>query len=827
MTEINKKPLFTDDNINDIFDKKMEVGAVIQFNLLQRLIEEFISRYQSMNDKINNLDKKISYVAMKAIQPKQINNNINNSAQNLDNTDNQNINSDSNQKIQNKESQFNDIIFNDNINFNDEFDPQFSFDDFENNNDLIITDNNNNSQTENKIKTQENNNNNKAKINEKTNVNNINQNTSNNIPNNTNVNNSSSSKNNNIIPTAYLNTIKTTDDNNNNVQSSPYKNNSLSRLEKLEIFIRNFTKKVQKIIVDQDNTIDYLKNKILIKEDNSKIIDDLQTKVKAINATLNDINIFELFKTENTDNSNQQNAEAIEENTNILKVLSKNFKSLEKRNKLQEEELIKLRQKFLEHAVETRNLSKTIENTENNFNNKIKNIVEKYNNELEEKLKLINENKKDIINLRNAVVDLEEGMKKRGVPIIQFDNSKINNEKLNNLILDSRNYINNSLADTEKYIKSLISKLNVDKIKKDLNDLTEKVNSKLITNDFNKLNNSVSQLEKKINDNNIKIENYKKDISLCNDTCTKTVNMIEYLSGQVIQSYQPDVERIQKEEIIKKNTGVDLSLYVGKKLFYEELTKVRNKIDKTFEIENENYKFMQHLEDRLKYFATENDLRNMERCFNNLIDEVKEEYSKKFMEKLEATKSFKYLEMQVKHLIENTSCTSREKENWLLAKKPINNYSCASCETYLGDVLKEKSVFVPWNKVPNRDEKKYRMGNGFSKMLQLINFDLMKSAEKLNSNLNVKVDEKKTSLPRIGSQLNIKHLNNPNMTFSLIQNNDVNEQKMNNSADFNDDLGNHFTGYNTIGKENYKARNDNKENDSPKVIKIVKKNMKK
>ena len=167
MTEINKKPLFTDDNINDIFDKKMEVGAVIQFNLLQRLIEEFISRYQSMNDKINNLDKKISYVAMKAIQPKQINNNINNSAQNLDNTDNQNINSDSNQKIQNKESQFNDLIFNDNINFNDEFDPQFSFDDFENNNDIIITDNNNNSQTENKIKTQENNNNNKAKINEK------------------------------------------------------------------------------------------------------------------------------------------------------------------------------------------------------------------------------------------------------------------------------------------------------------------------------------------------------------------------------------------------------------------------------------------------------------------------------------------------------------------------------------------------------------------------------------------------------------------------------------------------------------------------------------
>ena len=905
MAESNEKPLHNNNNISDIFDKKAEVGAVIQFNLLQQLIEEFIKRYQSMNDKINNLDKKISYVAMKAIHPNQITNNIFNSPQNLDNIDNQNVNLD---EIHNKEIPFNDLSFNDNININDEFDQHFNFHDLNNNDDILESDNNDindnnenndntennennennesnennenndnenndnennenyesndnndiNSQKENKESTSENNNTKEEKRSKKTDTKNINQNIPKTTKNfekitkntgnkqtskpNTKINNQKKqnknisnnnnpiNKTDNIISTTNLNTIKTTDENNKNfLLLSPSKDPSLSRLEKLEIFIRNFSKKVQKIIIDQDKTIDYLKKKILIKEDNSKIVNDLQSKVQAINATLNDINVYELFKTENTSNSNQQNTEAIEENSNILKVLSRNFKSLEKHNKLTEEELLKLRQKFLEHTADARNIPKSIENTENNFNNKINEVEEKFNSKLEDTLKLINDNKKDLSNLRNAVIDLEESTKKKksGVTIVQPPSPKVNNEKLNNLILDSRNYINSSLADTEKYIKSLINRLNVEKIKKDLDDLTEKVNSKLVTNDFNKLNNYVSELEKKINENNTKIENYKKDISLCNDTCTKTVNMIEYLSGQVIQSYQPDVERIQKEEIIKKNTGVDLSMYVGKKLFYEELTKVRNKIEKTLEIENENYKFMQHLEDRLKYFATENDLRNMEQCFQNLLDELKDENSKKYMEKSEATKTFKYLEIQVKHIIENIPVSSKEKDNWLLAKKPINSYICASCESYLGDALKEKNIFLPWNKIPNREEKKYRMGNGFSKMLQLVNFDLMKSAEKLNSNLSIKVDDKKMPLPRIGSQLSVKNLNNPNSTFSLLKNNEVNEQKLNNSADGNEDLGNHFSGNSSQERENYKSKNDSKESDSPKVVKIVKKSVKK
>ena len=62
MTDINDKGFLIDENINDIFERKIEVGAVIQFNLLQRLIEEFIKRQKSINDKVNNLEIKINEI---------------------------------------------------------------------------------------------------------------------------------------------------------------------------------------------------------------------------------------------------------------------------------------------------------------------------------------------------------------------------------------------------------------------------------------------------------------------------------------------------------------------------------------------------------------------------------------------------------------------------------------------------------------------------------------------------------------------------------------------------------------------------------------------
>ena len=49
-------------------------------------------------------------------------------------------------------------------------------------------------------------------------------------------------------------------------------------------------------------------------------------------------------------------------------------------------------------------------------------------------------------------------------------------------------------------------------------------------------------------------------------------------------------------------------------------------------------------------------------------------------------------------------------ENWLLAKKPIDGFACASCEAYIGE-LHDNNQYIPWNKYPIRDlnEKLYRV----------------------------------------------------------------------------------------------------------------------
>lgn len=48
-------------------------------------------------------------------------------------------------------------------------------------------------------------------------------------------------------------------------------------------------------------------------------------------------------------------------------------------------------------------------------------------------------------------------------------------------------------------------------------------------------------------------------------------------------------------------------------------------------------------------------------------------------------------------------------DNWLIAKKPIGGHSCASCESYIGD-LNDHNQYVPWNKMhPNQNERSYRV----------------------------------------------------------------------------------------------------------------------
>ena len=64
----------------------------------------------------------------------------------------------------------------------------------------------------------------------------------------------------------------------------------------------------------------------------------------------------------------------------------------------------------------------------------------------------------------------------------------------------------------------------------------------------------------------------------------------------------------------------------------------------------------------------------------------------------------------------------------------MGGHSCASCETYIGD-LNEKKDYVAWNKYPQRErDKNYRVGNGFSRMLNMLNLDIKNTFEGIKEN---------------------------------------------------------------------------------------------
>ena len=835
-----KDDAFLNDNINDIFDRKIEVGPILQFNLLQRLIEEFIKRQKEINDKVNNLETKI--IAISAV-PAGVNDEnilkyLEDSNINFEIEKDLSLNKDKKEKEKEKENEKNNES-NDNLINNNEIENNNFIGNNDNDNTDNIIENKNNKNTENKKSNKKNksNINNiksnnvkdlKEENNNDINNNNLNLNTNDNVNNNSNNNNEE---------------ITHIDTHNSNNQYRKL----VTRVDKLEVVLKELMKKIINSSVEQKVNLDQLKSDFASMKKNDNKIKGIEKNINKINQALKDYNILDYFKTENS-RDNQEN-----ENKNenyFTKIFGKKIDLIESKIKENEEEINKLKKGLTDSntAIEKykKNYNDFVLEINTNLNElKVKhnNDINKLKNNLNETIRQIKEELGNKYNqqdrkIKDAITELDENNNNiNSNNNANFVASKVNSEKLNNITIELKDYFNKSLSDTEKYLKSLINNLGLDNIRKDLINVHKDLNDKLTKADLDYIDTKLNEIDIRLGNDNLRIDVVKKDIDLCNDSCTKSVKMIEYLSGQVVQAYQPNES--QREEIMKKFNKINdiqLTNYINKEDFDKEVNSIYKKIEQTLEVEGENYKFIQHLDSKLKLFATQIELRTMEQSIMNLIEELQNEFSKKFMEKPEILKNIRILELQIKNIYENNGIPHKEGDNWLLAKRPMNNYLCASCESYLGD-LKNKNIFLPWNKIPPHENKKYRMGNGFSKMLQLVNMDLMKNAEKINNNLSIRIDDRKSNqelrqLPRISSQISIRHMNNSS-TFSPMSN-DNSEQRHNNSADGMDNLedinnnNNQDQNGNANNADNIERNlsvNEDKET-SPKLIRIVKKTKK-
>ena len=782
MSNIRNEKILLDDNIKDIFEQKIEVGAVIQFNLLQRIIEEFIKRQKYLNDKVNNLELLIN----PSIGP-----------------------------------------FNNTITEENKFEESKTNLEDKTNKEIIIKETENNSDNKNLIKD----NIDKPENQEK-----------------------------NLKQEKIKN-----EENNNNVEQNYKKglNNNQYRILSLIInkLEKNLNETIKKINTSNEKEPQNPKNEIndeSIKKQDEKI-EQLKNEINYINQKIKEMNTIQV---EFTNDNKEESEESKNKNAQIMKMLTKKIDLMESKSKKNDEDIVKLRKDLTELNA----LLSTDKNSYNEFSSEINknynkfivainkdfNALKTLMSEKDEKIKndLLNKLEKETTNINQMIDELKNNINNyiQNVIIDDILASSEFNEKLNNLKNDLRNKIKQNVSEVEKNIKSKINSLSIENMQKQIISIQEDLKEKLVKSDLDYIDLKFKDLENRFATQTLKLETLEKDINVCNDTCSKSVKMIEYLSGHVIQNDEPDNNPIIKKEEINKNMFTleekDLEFFVNKDELNQEVKKLNEKIEQILIVESENYKFIQYLQSRLKYFVNQKDFKILEQCLINMLEDLKTNIIRKYMEKTEILKSIKSLEIQLKNVQDSIPNMIKEGDNWLLARKPMNNYLCASCEAFIGD-LKNKNTFLPWNKIPPHDmNAKYRMGNGFSRMLELVNTDLIKNAEKVNDNFVIKLDEKKLNydniypLPRVGSQINLKKLNKKTNTF-YVNNNENIEKKLNNSMDGLDNdnentpLKNDLKGRNNVLRQNSigKYLNDfgavtlsyDRDFNSPQVLKIIRK----
>jgi len=110
------------------------------------------------------------------------------------------------------------------------------------------------------------------------------------------------------------------------------------------------------------------------------------------------------------------------------------------------------------------------------------------------------------------------------------------------------------------------------------------------------------------------------------------------------------------------------------------------------------------------------------------INEIVKGLTKQLADKNDTKKALKLLERQLKNLYDlfmskGGGHVHEHDDDAMFTKKPLGGMSCASCEKDIINLHGKKADFLPWNKMPYRDpsERIARVGQGFSKMLSMIN----------------------------------------------------------------------------------------------------------
>jgi len=505
-----------------------------------------------------------------------------------------------------------------------------------------------------------------------------------------------------------------------------------------EFLIINKSIKLNKNEVEElEKQFRALKNNI--SDINRKMLgynDDLE-KIKV---KVTDFDVFDLFKGGEGGDVDLDAAKILIKN--LENKIAKKFEIYDERNKKMDKDVYKMQEDVKNSlAIVDGMKTKTDRNAEllDELSQKYENKISEVDNtlsELDNKIEIINSKIKSKPDFSNIKKDFEKKLKdledKLNSKLDLFLNSNNNNdseekEKYNkekNEILAIIKELRKRIGELEKNTSVMFDQINADEIKKRIKKLETEIDKKAGKYEFQELTDKLRSLDEFVKDLNFKQDSLQQFTEKVRMDLAQIIKKIEFLSGE----YSKLTFNKSGQESDDGLSNVDLSKFLDLNTFNDNKRDVNSKFEKVRLGFEDLSREIEEILSKLSHTPTDKDFLEFQNIVKNLLDELKISSNKKYADKIETSKSIKFLETQIRTLHDAFYKKNEAGDNWLLAKKPINNYVCASCEANIRGELDKRTEFVPWNRYPQRDDKAYRIGHGFSRMLQMVNEDIIKNA---------------------------------------------------------------------------------------------------
>ena len=540
-------------------------------------------------------------------------------------------------------------------------------------------------------------------------------------------------------------------------------NKIIKKVNGSEICLNDLFEAVPLLQKDQDNNIDMFNNienellelqsKIfnLYEENNSikKKFDENEEKFKDIDLKMQDFNIIDILKA-NSGEGGDMNM--------TLGIISNLEKKINGKIKLLEEKISKIDSSSFKVEKESQNI-KNSQNLNKRQIEQLKKQIEEINSREEIINKTIEQNNEDIHDkldtktanlekyIKDSIDNLESSLDNKLVRIREGLNMKkgstrkvINNEELENMNLENKNALNNlkeAIIEINKKIKTFFNQNDLDQIKSDISALKSGMSNYTLIPDFRE----VKDISEENKTNIRKLREEFEDWQSTQTENSEIVNIkrkLESVSNKVHDIVENVINKKGDKNTYKPNEN-DKYKFIEYKLFDE----FKTHIAKEFNNINDNFinsrKLLDELIDSVRNRTSFKDLKALEDAIMSKMEDLKNTFAKKFADKTEVNRVMKYLDQQIRNIIQIYIKKIEKGDNWLLSKKPISSNLCASCESYIGNIKENNNdtIYIPWNKYPVKDpnDKLYRMGNGYSKMLQMIQVD--ENDKKKEGNVNM------------------------------------------------------------------------------------------